>query len=44
MVGKIVLALLILVAGGVILWDRLRLRRTMGALDAMLGGVSRGVL
>ena len=42
MVGKIVLALLILVAGGVILWDRLRLRRTMGALDAMLERGIRG--
>lgn len=36
------LALLILVAGGVILWDRLRLRRTMGALDAMLERGIRG--
>lgn len=42
MVGKIVLALLILVAGGVILWDRLRLRRTMGAFDAMLERGIRG--
>ncbi len=42
MVGKIMLALLILVAGGVILWDRLRLRRTMGALDAMLERGIRG--
>ncbi len=42
MVGKIILALLILAAVAVILWDRLRLRHILGVLDGMLDQAVRG--
>lgn len=42
MAGKIVLILLLLAVGAVLLWDRLRLRRTLGALDNMLDRAAQG--
>lgn len=42
MIGKIVLGLLILAAAVVVFWDRLRLRRIMGSLDAMLDRAVQG--